>query len=232
MKIGAVAVAFHTERFSKVFIESFLEYYPGIPLVIVDNNIKGEPETDYLQDICKRRFITYLYGDPHEKEHGAGLDVGYEYFKAKKFDVILTLDIDTVIIGFGLIDEIKKALHDGYLIGGRYAASVDKGPVYVHPSCAYYCISLLKQLGISFLKVNRDEENRFYDTAEKIFEQIGVPGYNLHEAKYLLHFGAGSAIYDGKFHCKTCNSWWSKTKYRKRLEWFFNRPDVKEYLER
>ena len=232
MKIGVVAVAFHTGQFSKVFIESFLEYYPTVPLVIVDNNLKGNSETLFLKDICKHRFIKYLYGDPHEKEHGAGLDVGFEYLRVKNFDVVLTLDMDTVVIGFGLIDEIKKAIHDGYLIGGRYASSVDNGPVYIHPSCAYYCISLVKSLGISYLKINKLEEGRFYDTGEKIFEQIGVPGYDLHEAKYVLHFGAGSAIWDGEFHCKTYNGWWSQTKYKKRMDWFFNRPDVKKYLER
>ena len=232
MKIGAVAVAFYTEPFSKVFIESFTDYYPSMPLVIVDNNLKGNSESKYLKEVCGRKSIKYLYGDVHEKEHGAGLDVGFNYFRDKGFDVLVTFDIDTVVLDYGLIDEIRKALHTGHSIGGRFSASVDKGPAYVHPSCAFYRISLVHNLGLSYPKVNRNEQGRFYDTGEKIFEQTGMPGYVLHEAKYVLHFGAGSAIQDGEFHCKTYNGWWSRSIYKTKMEWFFNRSDVKKYLER
>lgn len=230
MKIGVVSVAFRSELFSKVLVESFKKHYPGTVLVLIDNNSEATAETSWLK---KQKGIRYIKSGT--TIHGEGLDIGFNYLKNKKFDICITLDIDTLILNAGLLPEIQNGLVKGYTYGGRYVDNAYysgylRRPKFIHPSCSFYSISEISKLRASFCKAANPDGYR-YDTGLKIsLTQTSEP-FIIDETKYILHFGCGSAFNKGKF---VSHLTFAEKKNRKRYldKWkeFFDRPDVRSYL--
>jgi len=241
MKTAMTSVACYSDQFSQVFINSFRQYYPKTPLVIVDNNFEGEmgkKETRYLK-LCRnvKKNIIYIRNEGIIKNHGSGVDVALQYLHKNKYDLMLNVDIDTLHKKHGIIEACEEAYKEGYKYGGSWHIKHSREPWkrkrgetwHVHSSFGFYDVQTLIDLGVSFQAVKGKT-----DTAESISYALEAKGI---KAKpiwmgFIKHFAAGCLMReDGVIaHSKGQNPEWAKY-YRNKLKTFFERDDVKGYLK-
>jgi glycosyltransferase involved in cell wall biosynthesis len=143
--ITAVVVNFETKELIQKAVTSFREYYPTLPLVIVDNH-----STDGSREWIRKQKNEYTRAvlNRSNKGHGPAL---HKEFQRAHTDYIFTFDSDVEFLRGGLLESMVNLIQDAYAIGWRRwvneeGVSVDeKQPFdaskycpYIHPYAALY----------------------------------------------------------------------------------------------
>ena len=234
MNCKLFTISFCAGDFVKVFVNSFRKYYPNYPLTVVDNNYEEEPETRFLKgrkDITIIRDPKLKPKDIHKCSHAAAMDFAFRlaYTARPRIDMLIHIDIDSLFLKKGVIEQCEGAYQKGFLCGGAYYKMAPDNMVrfkeiwQVHTSLCFYSVKLINHFGVSFRKKGN------HDTAEVLnclLNGAGVKPFPMkgkgNESVY--HVGGGS------YSCSPDKKSKKALFAMEKRKAFFEREDVREYL--
>jgi glycosyltransferase involved in cell wall biosynthesis len=154
MNLCSLVVNHRTYDLTKTFIESYVKFYPDLPMLVIDNG-SGDDSADYIRSLPRTQFQVIMndinYG------HGYALDQGMIAVNA---DLVMCFDSDCEVIKGGFIEPMAKAFEDRNLYAIGMFHLVNKGGIdtfiqadpegkeypYVHPSTGMYRRSMYLDL--------------------------------------------------------------------------------------
>jgi len=154
MNLCGLVVNHRTYDLTKTFIESYVKFYPDLPMLIIDNG-SHDDSAEYIRSLPRTQFQIIMndinYG------HGYALDQGIIAVNA---DLVMCFDSDCEIIKGGFIEPMAKAFEDRNLYAIGMFHLVNKGGIdtfiqadpegkeypYVHPSTGMYRRSMYLDL--------------------------------------------------------------------------------------
>lgn len=175
-ELTAVIVNYRTPDLLRRAIGSFREFYPGVPLLLIDNG-SGDESRTLLSEIrsASPADITVTLNE-RNRHHGPAMDQALHSLDA---DFVLFLDSDCVVHRGGWLEEMLKQLTShsmNYMIGqmtfmNRRGFDVEKTSAaipYIRPICMLLRRELYRQLppfrrhGAPCLENVREAQRRGY----------------------------------------------------------------------
>lgn len=146
MNICSIVVNHRTLELTRTFIESYRQFYPDVPMLVVDNGSQDE-STEYLRNLDRGQFQVICHDINYG--HGFALDAAITCCNA---DVVMCFDSDCEVIKGGFIEPMVKAFEDKNLYAIGMFHKVNRGGIdtfiqadaegkeypYVHPSTGMY----------------------------------------------------------------------------------------------
>jgi hypothetical protein len=137
-KIAPVLVSYHTIRWIKVGIRSYLKYFPKHQIIVVDNNpdpgdarwtSECEQERDFLNG-CPN--VLLLKNESRDKSHGSGIDNACSWCRNNGVELMLHFEPDCLIQGTVWFEELLANIEKGASMTGSHRKSY--GPIHITPS--------------------------------------------------------------------------------------------------
>ena len=206
MNVTAIIVNRKTLALTKKCLESLLEFYPDIKVVLIDNRSgKDHPSLHYVKSAAAEftnvRCHLITSSVPH---HAHGLNVGVSLVQTRYF---LTLDSDVTVLRGGWIEKMLAAFKSDrrlFAIGSLGGAGKDctapqrkgeKKVAYVHPFCAMWDREKYVTLGRKFAQTGQPVCPVCIAATQKGFHLKGIKGINPHNKGtnlYVHHVWGGT----------------------------------------
>lgn len=146
-----------TKELTQLCLESLLQFYPDIPVLVVNGSPHDIQSTNYLRYTSIIHPNVKIWERKGRNSHGMTMDEAIRQFI--KTDYVLTMDSDTIVKRGGWIEEILKLSWENgiYSIGSmmyvsrsNYACGAPKDEMdilkYTHPSCSLYYVPIYLKL--------------------------------------------------------------------------------------
>jgi hypothetical protein len=143
MEVVPVMVAYHTNAWIRVGIESYLRHFPDDRVLVV-NNSPPPGAYDWQPNCEEERY--WLGAHPQvifmenpnpangrgARGHGAGVDLAAAWCRANGARVMIHLEPDCLVTGTGWRDNLLRALDQGAWMAGGFRQK--HGPIHPTPS--------------------------------------------------------------------------------------------------
>jgi len=216
--VTAVIVNFNTQTLLKRAYKSFRGFYPGVPIIIVDNG-SNDASAILVKELAGKPNVSTILFD-HNVGHGPAMD---KAIRAIDTPYVFTLDTDTETIAGGFLQQmvnLMKGNDNLYAIGwlrwvDKFSGvplewHIEKQPperfiAYIHPSSGLYRVSMYHTLAPFFHHGAPCLDNM----REASRRELLVSSFPIHD--YVKHLKAGTRrMYDGQ---------WDPTSKSLRKEW-------------
>ena len=174
--ITAICVVYRTKDLVQKTIESFREFYPDLPLIVVDNSGEDCECSQYLRKLTKQDKNVSIFTMPENIGHGPGMDYAINRINTEWAYIF---DSDTEMFKSGILETFKviagyrKILAAGnkqmVSIAGRSAGRTKaKADIqYIHPAVCF----INRQLYLTYPPF-RYHGAPCIDTYTKVHEQV------------------------------------------------------------
>ena len=128
MKIAFVMVLYTEIKdfpWTRICVNSFREHFPYETLIAVDHNENPQEKT-----FCEKHNVMVLKSNK-EKFHSNGIKIALDKIK-EKFDAMILIEPDCLIMGKEWYKEISKALEKGFWMAG--SSKLEWGPIHPCPT--------------------------------------------------------------------------------------------------
>ena len=120
--ITVIVVNYRTIDLAKRCIDSFLNYYPGINLLLIDNGSQDN-STEYIEHVSKYNDNVTSIINEENLYHGPAMDQG---IKSSATRFAFTLDSDCEIIKQGFLEQMLALFQDPDLYAAGQLAYMDR----------------------------------------------------------------------------------------------------------
>jgi glycosyltransferase involved in cell wall biosynthesis len=141
-QVAVVMVNYRTPAQTKRAYESFRQFYPTLPMYVIDNGSSDESAA-YVKSIAGK--CTTAIVNPYNYGHGPALHQAAGILRERGFRYMFALDSDTETKRGGFLEAMLARLGSGYAIGKRYwtcehgfVSNSERGVPYVHPHAALH----------------------------------------------------------------------------------------------
>src|SRR5688572_29394697 len=122
----AVLVAYRSPMWLKVAIGSFLEHFPGHPILVVDNNPRRsdpgwDPQCEEERKfLAEHRGVRLLPNDGPDRTHGSGLDLALEWCRSHGVSTMMHFEPDCYIRSGEWYRHLVEAVDRGAWMAGCF----------------------------------------------------------------------------------------------------------------
>jgi glycosyltransferase involved in cell wall biosynthesis len=110
-EITVLIVNYRTRNLTQRAIETLLQQYPKVPLVLIDNGSQDE-STDLLRDTAARQSNVSTVINQRNRYHGPAMHQGMDLAQT---DYVFTLDSDCEVVGGGFLEHMLSMFSDDRL---------------------------------------------------------------------------------------------------------------------
>jgi glycosyltransferase involved in cell wall biosynthesis len=220
-EITAVVANYRTLALTRTCVETLVEHYPSLPLILIDNG-SGDESTEYVREAEQRYANVRAILNPRNRYHGPALDQGVRSAATR---YVFTLDSDCEIQTGGFLEQMIRQFEDqstyavgelryknrfGFTYGYEETAQAGKpGRIpYIHP----YAMLLDRDKYLRlrpFIHHGAPCIRNMEDAQRSGFRVVNFP---IHE--YVLHRLAGTSEWQG---------YGLRLAARQRVEYYLNR---------
>lgn len=136
--IVPVLISFHTPRWIRAGLGSYLRHFPGDRVLVIDNNPRqGEPGWEPACEeerawLAGRDDITFVRHHGPDPRHGAAIDTALRYCRKHGGDILLLFEPDCLITGTNWYELLRRPMLDGAWMSGMDRQMY--GPLHPCPS--------------------------------------------------------------------------------------------------
>jgi hypothetical protein len=134
----AVLVAYRTWPWTAVAVSSFQEWFPDLPLLVVDNN-PADVDSAVLENcrrerqwLAQRSNLEFLMNSGHERFHGSGIDLALRHCRERHVEFLVHFEPDCLILGRQWLERLLLPLRCGAWMSGMWRHFY--GPLHPTPS--------------------------------------------------------------------------------------------------
>lgn len=138
LNVVPVLISFHTPRWMRVGLASYLRCFPDDRVLVIDNNPREhepgwqpacEEERAWL---AKHGGIVLVEHSGPDRRHGAAIDCALRYCRQNSGDVLLLFEPDCLITGTTWYELLRRPMLDGAWMSGMVRQMY--GPLHPCPS--------------------------------------------------------------------------------------------------
>ena len=134
-------VAYKTESWTPLALESFRQYFPSDLLLVVDNNPSADVSCDVERTYLRNtKLATVIYPkNENDLSHGAGIDSAIEWCRSNSIKYVVPLEPDCLIKGRKWFQNLADSFIPGTVMVGSHRKIY--GPI--HPTPSIWDVSLI-----------------------------------------------------------------------------------------
>ena len=140
--ITVIIVNYRTLDLTSLCVESLLEFYPTVKLLLIDNG-SGDTSSEYIQRIADKHPGIRCQINLNNRYHGPALDQGLHACRSR---LALILDSDIIMNKAGLLEGMTSVIEDAEIyavgrcvdmdwFGYETEAQLPLTFPYIHPAC-------------------------------------------------------------------------------------------------